>query len=162
MLWSPSVAGLQRVRLEAGQFGLAARLQAAPGDAVLLAAGDEPVIVRRAPPAKLIETSLDFGSPTIARGPQVPLLVNLIFDQLLGGRLLDDIALADRGPTASRVAASARMREGAARPRQSGPATQRDGMQPLLVLALLVLIWEIAALGRQWLRLREPAGAASA
>jgi hypothetical protein len=161
MLWSPSVAAAQRVRLEAGPLGLAARLAARAGDAVLLAAGDEPVVVRRAAPAKLIETSLDFTSPGIARGPLIPLLVNLMFEQLLGGRLLDAIALADRGAAASRVAPSEPVREGAGRPLPSGPAARRDGTRPLLALALLVLMWEIVALGRQWFRLREHAGAAS-
>ena len=66
-------------------------------DAVLLAVGDEPLIVSRAGATKLLETSLDFGSAAIARGPEIPLLVNLMFERLLGSRLLDAIAIADRG-----------------------------------------------------------------
>jgi hypothetical protein len=32
-----------------------------------------------------------------------------------------------------------------------------DGARPLVVAALLVLLWEVVALGRQILRLRAPA-----
>jgi hypothetical protein len=75
----------QRIRLDPEAMKVAARLGARPMDDVLLAAGDEPLIIRRAGPAKVLETSLDFGSQESAHRPEIPLLVNLMFEQLLGG-----------------------------------------------------------------------------
>ena len=91
--------------------------------------------------------------------------MNLMFDRLLGGRLLDEIATMDRGPAASMVApskgvgGSARSVAGAAVPSDS--RFPRDGSRSVLMAALLVLLWEIVALGLQAYRLREHAEARS-
>ncbi|MDO9074388.1 MAG: hypothetical protein Q7U73_14095 [Rubrivivax sp.] len=161
MQWSSSVAASSRIGLEIAGLRVAARLPVRPGDVVLLAAGDEPVIVSRAEPSRRLETSLDFAAPAIARGPEIPLLVNLMFEHLFGIRLLDAIAVADRGTAASRVAPAPRARaaEGARAPSES--RFLRDWAPAFLVAALVVLLWEIVALGRQWLRLSDRAQAGS-
>jgi hypothetical protein len=156
--WSSTVAGSSRIRLDAQQLRLAARLQPRAGDVVLLATGDEPVIVSRAGASKQIETSLDFGSMGSEAGAQIPLLVNLLFERLFGARLLDAIAITDRGPASSRVAPSLPA-DTAAGTRVPGEARDlRDWALPLLVVAALALLWEIIALGRQWTLLRGYAG----
>ena len=87
--WSSTLPESNGIMLDAGRLQMAARLQARPGDAVLLAAGDDPLIIARAGASKLIETSLDFGAMTAAAGPEMPLLVNLMFEHLFGKRLLE-------------------------------------------------------------------------
>ena len=82
--WSSSVAESRRIRFDTGRLQVGAQLQARPVDTVILAMGDEAVIVSRAGAPKLIESSLDFGLPGIMPGPQIPLLVNLLFEQLFG------------------------------------------------------------------------------
>ena len=159
--WSSSVPESRRIRLDGERLQVAARLEARPMDAVLLAAGDEPLIVSRAGATKRLETALDFGSAETARGPEIPLLVNLMFERLLGSRLLDAIAIADRGTGSSNVAPSARADENAGARLPSGSHPLRDWARPLLMLALLVLLWEMIALGRQWYRSIEFAGAES-
>ena len=94
-------------------------------------------------------------------GPEIPLLVNLMFEQLFGGRLLDEITIANRGPVAVMVAPKAVMGTNAVSQRTSESPVLSDWSRPLLVAALLVLLWEIAALFRQSYRLREYAGARS-
>jgi hypothetical protein len=138
---------------------VAARLRARPGDDVLLAAGDEPLIIRRAGPAKALETSLDFGSEESTRNPEIPLAVNLMFEQLLDDHLLDAIAIADRGAGSAMVAPSDRAGVIADSGRPSDSRELRNLAPPLLVAALLVLLWEMIALGRQWYRSSEFAGA---
>ena len=163
--WSAAVPESRRFRLDPERLQLAARLQARPEDAVLLAVGGEPVIVSRAGASKLVETSLDFDAMSLMRGPEIPLLLNLMIERLLGSGLLDEIAITDRGPASSRVAPSGRVGMGAGAG-SGGPApiTSRlphDGTWPLLLLAVLALLWEIVALGRQWKLLRGYAGAES-
>lgn len=161
--WSSAVEGSRRIRLDAEWLWLAARLQAGVADTVLLAAGDEPLIVSRAGTPKRLETGLDFAAMGGARRAELPLLVNLMFDQLLGSRLLEELALVDRGPASSWIAPATRAASAAARTptadRHGDLRFTRDATQPLLAAALLVLLWEIAALCRQWLRLRGPAQA---
>lgn len=153
--WSSAVTDSRRVRLDTAGIRVAARLQAGPADTTLLAAGGEPVIIHRAGAARLLETSLDFGSMAITRGPEVPLLVNTMFEHLLGSRLLDAIAVTDRGPNSAKVVPSERV--GAALETPASTSESRligAWSRPIVVAALLVLLWEVVALGRQWLRLR--------
>ncbi len=158
LLWSSSMPESRRIRLDAQGLRLGARLQAGPTDTELLAAGGEPVIISRAGASKRIETSLDFTSPESARGSQTPLLVNLMFDHLLGSRLLDAIVITDRGPAAARVVPS-RPAPTDAKPAPDATAPKatpvlRDGSWPVLLAACLVLLWEIVALARHSWRLR--------
>jgi hypothetical protein len=151
--WSSSVAESARIRLHIDRMRVAARLRARPGDTVLLALDGEPVIVSRSGASRLIETSLDFESMVLAGGPEIPLLVNLMFEHLLGSRLLDQIAVADRGPQESWVTPSKPVATMVAARHQSGARVLREGTRWLLAAALLVLIWEIIALWRQGYRL---------
>ena len=149
-LWSSRVAPTNRIRLDADRLPLAARLLAGPADVVLLAVGDEPVIVSRAGPASLLETSLDFAALANPPGPQIPLLVNLMFEQVLGSGLLDGIAIEQRSADAARVVPSQPM--AAADGLRGESRFPRDATGLLLALAALVLLWEIGALARQcWL-----------
>ena len=156
--WSATVPASRRIGLDPEGMQIAARLRARPGDDVLLAAGAEPLIIRRAGPVKTLETSLDFGSEESTRRPEIPLLVNLMFEQLLDDRLLDEIAIADRGAGSAMVAPG---RAGAIADsgRPSDSRALRNSARLLLVAALLVLLWEMIALGRQWYRSSDFAGA---
>ena len=159
--WSSSVPESRRIRLDPERMQVAARLEARPGDAVLLTVGDEPLVVSRMGASKLLETSLDFGSAEALRGPEIPLLVNLMFERLLGSNLLDEIAMVDRGAGSTKVAPSERAGADAVARTPSAPRSLRDWAQPLLVAALLVLLWELVALARQWYRSTDLRGAES-
>ncbi len=154
LMWSAAVPDARRVRLNGEALQLAAPLAAAPGDSVMLALGEAPVIVSRAGTPPLIETAVDFTAAPRAGDAETPLLLNLMFESLLGAALLDPTAAADRGALASRVAPVARAR---ATVPAATPAPARgltSGARPVLLAALLVLVWEVVALGRQWWRLR--------
>lgn len=154
--WSTRVAPANRLRLDADSLPVAARLQANTADAVLLAIGDEPVIISRGGPAALLETSVDFAALANPPGLHIPLLLNLMFEQVLGPGLLDGIAITQRSPTAARVVPS---RPAADTPGESlsrGSRMLRGATQPLLALAALVLLWEIGALARQGWRQGRP------
>ncbi|MEP7138526.1 MAG: BatA domain-containing protein [Caldimonas sp.] len=154
--WSADVPDSRRLALDAGHLRLAARLQARPGDIVLLAVGDEPVAVVRRGQAMLIETSLDFAAMSATRGAATPLLVNLLLERLLDRRVLDEIVSVDRGPRSSLVAPLPRPSAPAV---DDGPVTARavrDDSRLVLAVALLAMLWEIGALVRQARRLREP------
>ncbi len=151
--WSSSVPESRRIPIDVERLRVAAKLQVRPTDAVLLAVGGEPVILSRAGASRLLETSLDFGAMGTTRGPEIPLLVNLMFEHLLGTRLLDAIAITDRGPGSALVVPSERVGANAGARARSEPRLLRDWARPLLVAALLVLLWEIFALGRQSYRL---------
>ena len=174
--WSAAQAAQHAIKLEAGRLPLAAVLKPLPGDSVLLAAGGEPVIVGRAGGRQLIETALDFTALAAARGADTPLLVNLMFERLLGARLLGAAARTGRGAAASSVvpavngapvtaaaSAASAASAGTAPPRtMAAPRPADDSTRPLLLLAVLALLWEVAALGRQWLRVGRPAQAGHA
>jgi hypothetical protein len=157
--WSASVPDARRPRLDAGRLALAAQLAPGRDDAVLLAVGDGPVIIGRAGAPPLLDIALDAEATAARRGPELPLLVNWLFEELLGQRLLDATALVDRGSGSARVVP--------ARPVEADPAARlpaptpslRDLTPPVLLAALLVLLWEIVALGRQWHHLARPVAA---
>lgn len=162
LAWSSTVPASSRVPLEEHSLQIGGQIAGLePDDIVLLAAGDTPLILSRHGTTPLLETALDFRSPGADGRPETPLLVNFLFERLLGSSLLDQVAAVERGPHAAAVAAAEQL---GARP---GPNTARavrvrDLTQPFLTIALLVLLWEIAALGRSWLRLRTHAKALSA
>ena len=155
--WASTLDRSRRVALDAVSLDVAARLSPQPADAVLLALGDDAVIVRRAGKTPRIETSLDFAATRAADHAALPLLVNLMFELLLGERLLDTIVDLDRGPAAARVAPEPGVAVDA--DADATPATGSTGLmrgrewtRPLRLLASLVLLWEILALSRQALR----------
>lgn len=160
--WAASVAGSRRAGIDAQQLRVAATLQARPPDAVVLAVGDQPVLVVRAGAAKRLETSLDFEAMAGARGPEIPLLLNLMLEQLLGRPLLDAIAVSERDAAAVAVVPAPRRATAPVPLPSVEPHAQLDAVRPLLLAALTVLLWEIAALGRQWRRLTRDARAPSA
>jgi len=151
--WSSSVSELRRIGLDAQFLRVAAQLTPRPIDNVLLAAGGEPLIVSHAGAPTIVETALDFGSAITERRPEVPLLVDFAFGRVLGADLLNEIAMIDRGPRAALVA-SVQHSGVNTNSRQVHGSHARDIGRPFIVAALLVLIWEIYALGRQYLRLR--------
>ena len=132
---------------------VAARLEAAAGRyRAARGVGDEPLIVRRAGAPTLPRDVAGFrrcGSP--ARRPEIPLLVNLMFEHLFGGRLAGRDR--DGGPRAGlrrrsrRWCTSARVQT---RRAPSDSRARKRWARPFLVAALLVLLWEFVALGRQW------------
>ena len=129
---------------------------------MLLAVGDEPVIVSRAGSAQLLETSLDFAALANPPGPQIPLLVNLMFEQLLGPGLLDGIAIEQRSPTAAKVVPSRPAVDASGDGLSREPRLLRDATRPLLALATLLLLWEIGALARQCWPLGRPGASRNA
>jgi len=159
--WSSSVPESRRIRLDPERMQVAARLEARPGDFVLLSVGDEPLIVGRAGATKLLETSLDFDSEDTLRGPEIPLLVNLIFERLLDSHLLDEIAITDRGAGSANVVLSTRAGANAVARAPSATRSLHDWTKPILVAALLVLLWELVALARQGFRSFDYRGADS-
>jgi hypothetical protein len=124
-----------------------------PGDAdrVLLEAADTPLIVLRAGLPRTVETSLDLAAPEFYADAAFPLLIGLLVDTALDESLLGRTARANRGESASMVAARATL-EAHARP----PVAVRDAGRPvdppLLLLALALLAWDATTLGRRWLR----------
>jgi hypothetical protein len=75
--------------------------------------------------------------------------------------LLDEFATVERGPAAAMVAPMERV---GIESDTGAPSDARasDVARPFLVAALLVLLWEIVALGRQWRGLRDHARIVSA
>lgn len=155
--WSAAVAPAQRLHLDARGLQLAAKLSPRPGDAVWLAIGDAPAIVRRASQSPLIEAAIDFSTPQAARDPKVPLLLNWLVERLVDAPLLDAVSVAERPADASRVLPAPRpvVTAGPKADTDAAPSP-RDGARPLLLVAALVLAWEIVALARQWFRLSAP------
>lgn len=157
--WSPGVDARQRRNFDA--VALRTRGQLAPpgdGDEVLLAAGPTALIVqRRTAPAPLIETALD--TETAAPEPAVtPLLVAFLVDRALSAALLDPVAAAARDERAVQVAPRNDVPE-VAEDSRTVAGQSRDWTWPLLVLTVLVLLWELAALVRRWRRERVEAEA---
>jgi hypothetical protein len=157
--WSSEVAPARRIDLDGDRLQMAGHLQAQPADRVLLAVGDEPVVIIRAGPTRRLETSLDFAAIAAARGPELPLLVNWLFETVLDRSLLDAIAVVDRGPRSTLVAPLPIAGSPAATSAAKDPRPPSDHARLVLLVALLALLWEVVALARQGLRLGAPAGA---
>jgi hypothetical protein len=149
--WAASMPPARRVLLDTGRMRIAAHLEARPGDSVLLAIGDDPVIVRRQGPSSIVETSLDLGAPQLAQRAELPLVVNAMLETLLGERLLDATIVADRGADSATVVPA--VRPGETLPSAAATRRHEPASSPLLLAALLVLVWELVALLRQWRRL---------
>lgn len=163
LLWSASWPQARRIGLERRGVSIATRLDPRPGDEVLLAVGAEPVVVARGGKPPRLDVAIDFDALAGVRSSDVPLLVDLLFERLAGERLLDAVAAVERGAHASRVvpaasgpdlAASTAGRTASAVASSAPPGPQLEqGARPLLLAAWLVLLWELAALVRQWRRL---------
>jgi hypothetical protein len=160
--WSSTVPASQRIRLDVDRLRYSAPLSPRPGDDVLLAAGDQPLVVRRVGEPAVIETTLDFGAAEMASDAQVPLLVNWLAECLFDAPLLDAIALVDRGARSSAVVPGPRTPVASTAPSEARARESRDESRILLVLVGLGLAWEIVALARQWWRLSARVDAGSA
>ena len=157
--WSSGVSARQRRNLDASPLRTRGEL-AAPDDGgqVLLAAGPTPLIVqRRGSGAPVIETVLDTESEALDP-PLTPLLVAFLVDRAFSMTLLDPVALAAREDRAV-VVVPHDDGAGAAAASPPAPRQSRDSTWPLLLLAALVLLWELAALSRRWRRERVDAEA---
>lgn len=153
--WSSAWPAAQRVVLDPDRLRSAARLEVGRADVVLLAAGDEALIVRRDGQPARIETALDFGAGAGGAAAERPLLLNRMLEQLLGEPLLDGVAMAERSAAASRVVPQTAAPP-AQRPDRAVVTTGRPraATQALLLAALAVLGWELAVLARQSARRR--------
>ena len=154
--WSSTVPPSRRSEFDVDRLRLAAQLRAGPTDTVLLASGDEPVIVRRAGETRRLETSFDFAAMATARAPELPLVVNWLLEAVLDRRLLDEIVVLERGPRSALVAPLPTVAAPAASPQAAAPRSLADEARPVLLIAMLALLWEVFALVRQGLRLRAP------
>jgi len=157
--WSSGVSARQRRNFDASP--LRTRGELAPpgdGDEVLLAAGATPLIVqRRSAGATVIETALDTESGALDP-PLTPLLVAFLVDRAVSAALLDPVAIAAREERAVQVVPGSDV-TGIAAASPAAARQSRDWTWPLLVLAALVLLWELAALSRRWRRERADAEA---
>jgi hypothetical protein len=159
--WSSVVIESRRISVEPEALQRSTKLDLRPDDTVLLARGNDALIVRRAGASTLIETALDFTSARLVHGPELPLLVQFLTDELFGRDLLNGIASVDRGPAAVKVVPLIRTVPSSDR-RASGDTRMREMARPFLMLALLVLLWEMIGLGRKLYRMRNDHGNALA
>jgi hypothetical protein len=157
--WSSGVSAGQRRSLDASP--LRTRGELAPlvdGDEVLLAAGPTPLILqRRGAGAPVIETTLDTESDALDR-PLTPLLVAFLVDRAFSAALLDPVAVSAREERAVQVVPGSGV-TGIAAASPTAARQGRDWTWPLLALAVLALLWELAALLRRWQRERVEAEA---
>lgn len=155
--WSSVVSADQRRKIDAS--ALRTRGELAPpgaGDEVLLAAGPTLLIVqRRSATAPLIETVLDTESGTLDP-PLAPLLVAFLVDRALSAALLDPLAISAREERAVRVVPQGDVGMLTTTSPASAPQV-RDWTWTLLLLAVPVLLWELAALWGRWRRERVEA-----
>jgi len=90
--------------------------------------------------------------------PVAPLLVSFLVDQALSTALLDEVAVVARDERAVRVVPRD-VAAGAATASGASSLQTRDRTPPLLVAAVLVLLWELASLLGRWRRERVEAEA---
>ncbi len=161
VLWSQAAPGASP-RLASFPPRARGRLDAPRSvDEVLLAAGEVPLVIRRAGSPRTVETSLDLGATEMTGTDTVPLLFAFLADAALGVSLFDRSAGFARGDTASMVAARAVLE---AQP-PSRDATQGGGVPfvlPLAMLAVVLLGWDALSLARRWLRDYGPRARATA
>jgi len=160
LLWSSTVDSSSR-RLGAYPLRAAGRL-APPGDkdVVLLSSGTLPLVVRRAGgAATVIETSLD-PVPNADDDPaSLPLLVAFLVDQAFSSSLLDAVAVTARTPDSVLVVPRPVASAAQAASATAAAVGSRSWSRPLLVSALLVLLWELIVLLRRVGRERAEAEA---
>ena len=117
----------------------------AASDEVLLRAGEQPLIIRRAGDAT-IESVIDPGYPLLTEQPEFAVLLAGMIDVVLDRNVLDPVLIAHRDPHDSDIAPHAIETQGgkAAELR----LTRKDFMDWLLALALLLLLLDLALLVR--------------
>lgn len=150
LLWSQRIAGAAPPALDAAALRVAGSLAPpAVGDQVLLEGGDEPLIIRRLEPRGLVETSIDPGSPGLAARQEFPLLIALLVDMALDRSSLEPVAVSERSDPASQVVPA---RQPGSAPRASRELESHASSLawPFLLVATLLLLWELGALAAQY------------
>jgi len=154
LVWSSTIPPSRRVALDIGAVRIASRIETMPGDITLLAIGNDAVIVRRTGTG-VIDSAFDFAAPEAAREPATALIVDVLVEQLFGADLLDTVSATDRGSGSARVVPT-NLADSALGMQTPTGAAQRDNtwLPPIVLVAILTLLWEVVALGMQWQRLR--------
>lgn len=151
LLWSQAAAGAPPL-VASFPLRTRGRLDAPhPADAVLLAAGDVPLVIRRAGIPRTVETTLDLGAAELQGTDTVPLLFAFLADAALDASLLDRSAGLARGDNASQVEPRAVLEA----QRRSLDTTRDDEapfVWPFVLLAVALLAWDALSLARRWLR----------
>jgi Aerotolerance regulator N-terminal len=131
----PLQARLDRLRLRVWDSPLAAR----PGDQVVIAAGDSPLAIRRASPARSLETTLDLEDPQLATEPGYPILIASLVDRA-AGRELEGGYVAAREVSESQIAPRERL---VAATGARAPRTGLDITPYVLAVALVLMALEL-------------------
>jgi hypothetical protein len=132
----PGQLPLERLRLRVWDSPLAAR----PGDQVIIASGAAPLAIRRAPPARVLETTLDLEDRELAAEHAYPLLIAALIDRA-AGRALEGGYVAAREPSESQIAPRERLSAGM--DSRSSPIGL-DLTPYVLALALVLMALELA------------------
>jgi hypothetical protein len=122
-----------------------------PVDDVLVAAGDVPLVIRRAGAPRIVESTFDLGAAESQGTETVPLLFAFLADVALDMQLLDRSAALVRDDDASMIARRADLGK------QSRPSRRAQGGGTpfglaFVGLAVLLVAWDVLALARRWLR----------
>lgn len=162
ILWSPSVNAVERRFAATMPAQARGRLDAArPADEVLLAAGEVPLVIARAGPPRVVETSLDLGAADSAANGFAPLAMAFLVDTALETPLLDRSVALVRSDAASMVAPRATL---TAHPLARGAThgSEVPFVLPFVLLALALLAWDMLSLARRLLRDHVPRATAVA
>jgi hypothetical protein len=124
-------------------------------DLVLLEAAGTPLVVLRPGPPASVETSIHPGADGNPADAGTPLFVAWLVDAALGERLLGREVHAGRGEAESRVVPLAELRARSDAVPASQPTPDDSISQPLLWLALALLLWDATALARRLVRERR-------
>jgi hypothetical protein len=104
-------------------------------------------VVRRAGGASpLIETSLDVERGEAEDLAATPLLLAFLVDEVLSASLLDDVVASERDANAVMVVPRAMASKTAATVPTTAARETRGWSRPLLLAALIALLWELASL----------------
>jgi hypothetical protein len=102
--WQPAAGALQQLVLEPGWL-VSMPVQPHPAASEpLLTAGDNPLILSSAGPARVIDVLLDMEAPEWVRRHEYPVLVQGLIDLALGRALLGEFTSIQRDPKASQIA----------------------------------------------------------
>ncbi len=125
---------------------------AGPDPRVLLSADEVPLVLESDPDqGPLIEVRVATADPGFAARPEFPALLAALADRLTGADLLDPTPGLGRDPVLARIAPGPLPQSQAQPGRVQAPSEPRTAAPWLLVLALLILGWDL------W-RLRRPPG----
>jgi hypothetical protein len=121
-------------------------------DQVLLWTDGRPAITRTRVAPYTVSTWIDLEQPALQREPEYPVLVAALLDAAWGRPLLRRFEQVTREPALTRIVPERRIAL-ASVPRAARAG--RDDSEPLLWLALLLMMWDLAASLRQFIALRR-------